>query len=389
MVSGFHLWIVLAGLFVLENLRVLSPSSVIFRRRWIPADNDGDWVAASAPEYPASGRWSWALGPLLPWRGPLLVAQDAVVALSPQAIAPNVALNVKCSRAFRYGDIESVAADDGVVRINRAYFVRCDTQSNALRVATLIERLQTLPEGLRESEIRAAVRCSFERQSNLAEGLETFRRKTRAIGLLVDALWMTCFIVLPIALILVHNDVVLIPVAAIIWTLSLGVAVAAPLARRRLESGVRSGFPWSSVKYLIYPVSAMRAREELGRDLCVGWHPAAVCVELLRGKDRADRCRELFLHEEHPASFSGADQLEVQAVSIWFNRLAASEMKRYLVKAAPEALTELTPARPDDRAVAFCPRCRMTYQSALDNCPDCPGVSLETFRRPGRGGKTG
>jgi hypothetical protein len=31
--------------------------------------------------------------------------------------------------------------------------------------------------------------------------------------------------------------------------------------------------------------------------------PAAVCVALMRGKERVDRCRQLFLHERDPASF--------------------------------------------------------------------------------------
>jgi hypothetical protein len=71
--------------------------------------------------------------------------------------------------------------------------------------------------------------------------------------------------------------------------------------------------------------------------------PAAVCVALMQGKERVDRCRQLFLHERYPASFYGA-----------VSRL--SELHLAAAPASPVSTPALPPLEAQSSAARLLPR---------------------------------
>ncbi len=386
MISGFDVWLLFLGLFVLESLRLTAPGSLIFKRRVQPRSRGDEWEASGAPEYPGAERWSWVLGPLLPWGGPVLVAQQFVVAMSATGISANIAANIRCNRAYQYEEIETVVADGAVLRVNGEFVARFDNYRGAVFTAGLIQRLRSLSKDEREREIRTTIRQSLHNPAKLTDLIANFRRHTRIVGLLVNCFWVACIPIFPLALLFLPNDLVLVAAGAVAWILAAGLAVAVPVAKRKLEPNKHQGFPWASLKYLIYPVSAMTAQETLAGNITVDMHPAAVCLALMRGEEATDRCRQLLLHARHPAFFFGGSQPEAKAISEWFASATATEMEAYLQAAAPGVLSIPEPEPVGDEGGSYCPRCRGAFFQAYGECPDCPGVPLKPINSKARAG---
>ena len=196
----------------------------------------------------------------------------------------------------------------------------------------------------------------------------------------VFALWLVAFVLLPAALLVAGNDLVLVPIAALIWLLALALAFIVPKARKRIYPDGARRFPWESLKYVFYPVAAMRAREDLTTDRFADMHPLALCTELCADTERIRCARELLLRIRHPAVLSLVQDQEVDAVSNWFNKLLAERLEKHLAETAPEILTDLIPLPLDPSCVSYCPRCQSQYRIMEGACTDCAGVSLQPFR---------
>ena len=367
MVSGFHLWLALIGLYLLESSRITTASAIVFRCRLFSKK----WSAKPPFGYPGAERWGWIFAPLVPGGDPSIVSQDFLVAYGLEKIAPNAALVASAASAISYDQIKKVTVDESSVRINDAKFVRCQSSAFAKQTKQEIEQLCNLLPSAREQTIVRLVDSSL--RSDARQRLNELRKALRAVRMLVAALWVTAFVLLPVALLVAENDLVLLPVAALTWSLAIAVAFVAPRARRR------RGFPWESLKYVLYPVAAMRAQEDLAQDWFTGLHPIALCTDLCVDAERSRCARDILLRVRHPAVLSLANDPGVIAVSDWFNNLLARRLERHLSKAAPEVLKDLVPSQLDSNCVSYCPRCRAQYSVLEGICADCAGVPLQPF----------
>jgi hypothetical protein len=376
MVSGFHLWFALIGLYLLESVRITIASAIVFRRRLFSTA----WSATHPLKYPGAERWGWILAPLLPASGPDIVAQDFVVAYSPAQAAPNSALVAGNANAIAYAEIASVTIDDNFLCVNGAKFVRCQSVSLAHQIKDQIEQLRKVSADSREQTIRRFINSAL--RPGAREQLQSLRTSLRGVTALVAALWLVAFVVLPVALLIAGNDLVLVPIAVLIWSLAFALAFIVPKARKRIDPSVRRRFPWESLKYVVYPVAAMRAREDLVTDRFVDMHPLALCMELCADTERVQCATELLLRIRHPATLPLVPDHDVDTVSNWFNRLLTECLEKHLAEIAPEILNNLIPLPLDPSCVSYCPRCRSQYRILEGACADCAGVFLQPFNRP-------
>jgi hypothetical protein len=133
------------------------------------------------------------------------------------------------------------------------------------------------------------------------------------------------------------------------------------------------------VKFVVYPVGALRAPDELALDSLAGVHP--VVVSLVMGTGTRQLAEVKGLWEQARSRFPMSVQAEAKALesSLWFNGLLCAEMKTYLSQKLPAALKEERVRPHDAGCLSYCPNCKAQYVTKAGTCADCPGVALRAF----------
>jgi hypothetical protein len=376
MISGFHLWFTLIGLYLLESIRIAAPGTVVFRRRFLTTT----WSWRRRFANGEAGRSVWMLASLIPGTDPDIIAQDFILACDSERITPNALFVSSDQRAVCYGDIRSVGTDERYLLIDGKRYLHFQTSGAVQSAKRHIDRLISMAENKREAAIVESVDLAFA--LDVCERLRTFRVETRAVRILSSLLWIVAFFVLPGVLFIVGNDVVLLPLGALIWLLAVAISIVTILAKKRITPAGRREFPWTTLKYLFYPVAALRACESLAEDVFTDVHPAMICMDLCRGDHQNDCLTYLLLRILHPVSLSRAGDAKADAVSAKFNSLFADRLRKELAKTVPQVLKSLVPQRQHETSVSYCPRCRAQYQITEGECADCPGVALQQFAHP-------
>jgi len=371
MLSGFHFWLALLGLHLLENMRITTGSAVVFYRRSF----SGNWQARTPFSYPGGGRWGWILSSLSPLNPTTLVAQDFALAMNEEQFSPNAALSSSKSAAVPYNQIQSVCADESWVLVNGNRYLRCECRDAAEQFSRQIDEIRRLPAQKRTAAIESILDQAFK--GGMSERLRLFRSSAQTVEILVAWLWMTAFVLLPFMLAATGSDAVLLPLLAGIWLLAAAIARASVKARQRIEGKKTPGFPWKSLKYALYPVAALRAYQDLAERVVNKTHPLALCTELCSDSQEPELAIELVLRIRYPRA--GATNAEVNAVSEWFNARLEQRMTKHLNERRPDILKKLIPERLNEGCLSYCPRCRMQYRRADGICSDCPGVALKSF----------
>jgi hypothetical protein len=374
MISGFHVWLALIVLYLIDSIRVTTRSAVLFRRRIFSAE----WLGSFPFLYPGNGKFGWTLASLLPGAAATIIVQDFVLAMDERHIAPNTALVNSRRGALAFAEISGTGTDDRFLTVNGSHYVYCDSASDAQLLRECIdEAFAQGPASLIRSYLEQPV----------GDGPEIFNRRMRSVRILSGAMWLLLFLLLPIALWIAGNDIVLIPVAGVMWLLAIGVAIAAALAKKRIYRAGR--FPWEVLKYIFYPVAALRAEDDLAQGLAAGVHPVKFALEKCSGPVRARLLRDLYLRTLHPVSLSVSQGGEpAEQVSNWWNAFASKELLKMISVQAPDSMASLRPERQEQGSLAWCPRCLVQYSQAKSFCADCPGIELLPFRNRENAGKT-
>ena len=359
---------------------------MLFRRHF----NSEFWFAKYPYGRVGTGR-SWTLLPILPGSDAGLTVQGFVFSCDPCYGAANSALVAGSTKVVAWSLVAHAAVDDRDVLVNGAKFLSCHSNAQAHYIVKQIEQLRSLSSAAREPAIEQLARDALA--LGVRKQLEEFQARTRTIRALATAMWIISILILPAALLIAKNDAVLIPAGVLIWLFAALIAVATIVAKRQLAPPGKRPFPWASFKYVLYPVAALRALDDLAENLFAGVHPAVLCLELCGGEEQGTSLRDLFLKTLYPVYVSRARDSDeddlADAVSEYFNRLAVKELRIVLERNAPDVLKNLTPKRRDGNCLSWCPRCQSQYQLAEGDCVDCPKIKLQVFPVLNQSRKTG
>jgi hypothetical protein len=373
MVSGFHIWFALVGFYLLESIRITTISAVVF----CPKLFSSSWTGRRPFIYPGAGRWGWTVAPLVPTRFPQIISQDFILAYGLEYVAPNSALGSSQTAPISYTEIQSLRRYERFVVINGSKYIRCENEDEAETIRTQLNQLRQLPACAREEEIDKITKITS--RDTVRETLQIFKDRTRVPRALATILWGVAFIFLPLALTATSNVIALLLALGIIWLLGVAVASALAFAAKQFEQKTKRALLWKSLKYVFYPIAALRVQEDLAQTLLTGTPPIVFCVALCGGRERSRLSRDLLLRVRYPVSLSPGGNSLGESVSDWFNRKLAERIESLLISRAPEVLKDLVPSPGDETCLFYCPRCRAQYTVACETCVDCPGVHLERF----------
>lgn len=376
MATGFTLWFALLGLYLIESLRLTAVRSLIFVPRLFRDGSNG-----RAPNtYPGNGRWAWTLLPVWPVRPVVLVSSPPLVAWGLEHFSPNVTFVQSTLAAIQYEDVKTVSADEKTLRVNGSKFMRFESEAEAQAARVLLERLRATAAGKRESVIRECVSQAFT-EKIMVQRLARIKQATRYVRVLSNALWWILVVVFPLTLLLlrVPDAFVILGVGAVALLLAVAVAVSFAKAGAQLHPDQKAKYRWKSVKFVVYPVGAMRAVDELTLDSQAGIHPVVLATVLGKGARQLADVKRSWQQACSPLPMSVDADAKALACSLWFNGLVRAEMKSYLTKALPAALVEERVQPHDKGCLSYCPNCKTQYVAATGTCADCRGVPLRAF----------
>jgi hypothetical protein len=376
MVSGLHVWLAILVLYLLESLRITTPSAVLFRRRV----RGSGWVPVQPFEYPGTGRYSWVVRSLSPGAGRDFVSEEFLVAMDAQKIAPNTALSGSRSPAVSWDEIRSTSTTDRFVMVNGSNYLFCESAGHALAAKAQLDKLRAVPVRDREAALEACVRSAFASGANGAAC--EFSTPATMVRFFAAVLWLLLIVEFPLMLLFFRSDAAMLMVASACLVLDLAILVSVVRVRRRMHPG--SGFPWFVVKYLFYPIAALRAADDATEGSAPERHPILFALESCEGEARDDLLRRIYLRVLYPVSRSIETEPDREAVSATWNRLVATHMETLLKANAPAVLKTLVPQVREDGARSWCPRCLIQYRHDEGICADCRGIALRGFKGAGK-----
>jgi hypothetical protein len=294
--------------------------------------------------------------------------------------APNVIFALSAVPAIAYQDVKTVSVDEKTLQVNGATFVRCESEAEANIVRERLERLKALPPNKREAVIREFVSAAFAEKA-VVDQMARVTRATRFVRILSTTLCSVLVLAFPLLLLMlrVPDAFVILPLGALTLLLAVAISVSFAKAGGQLHPEQRVKYRWKSVKFLVYPVGAMRALDELTLDALAGIHPVVFSLVLGKGARRLKEVKSLWQQAHSPFPMTVQADAKALERSLWFNELVCQEMKSYLAQKLPAALEEESVQRQNSACVSYCPNCKTQYVTKTGTCADCQGVALRAF----------
>jgi hypothetical protein len=215
------------------------------------------------------------------------------------------------------------------------------------------------------------------------EAFATIRKRTSGLRRLVLVLLAVWFGLFPACLFCFGLRATLPPAAAVVFALSV---CAAALYQRN----AKLIFPTTTIldlygkvmKFVLYPISAIRCMDCLSRDAMAAFDPIAVTA-LLCGHERSAclAARELIILRcgiapQNLDFTAGPAITEYRAARHQLLESFATQLK------LPVQAFMDPPVQADNACKTYCPVCRAQFRLSEGVCPDCPDVFLQVLGDP-------
>ncbi|MBN2338204.1 MAG: hypothetical protein JXP48_06655 [Acidobacteria bacterium] len=214
---------------------------------------------------------------------------------------------------------------------------------------------------------------SFDMKA-LENRIAAFHKESLVPRILGNFLFIIIFIALPATLwtgtLAVHWRLL----AALLACFWLSGVVTFPLAHRRLFPDEKSSRVKKTLLMSVSPLSAIRAADQLARDLLRGFHPIAVCSHLCSQDD--------FEYHARMASFDEVQKAEGRLPPPSPSRPKSRiRVEQYPITQFLDSLGCLErirtpPIAEDGSSHSYCPRCHCQYRAGFQTCADCGGIGL-------------
>ncbi|HKE60130.1 MAG TPA: hypothetical protein VKB46_25640 [Pyrinomonadaceae bacterium] len=378
MSDGETLLLILSLFYLSDCFLWIKKQSVAFLAPWCQR-----WHIAIMHTMVGNSRGGFLLANPLPPFGTVILAHVAPISISPAGVC---AFNLQTLPAGRtaqtghsllFADVTAASTDGLDLVINNERFAKCATGTQARMLSDLINEMTTTAPGDREELLRAHLSKQFadsEASARLAEAEEIIS-PIREMCLI---LFLLLFLLTPILSDLAGVLRLIIPVGLVMIALAVEIAIMFRRAHRQFYPHETQERFESIVKMILCPPVAIRAVDELSRNLLSHYNPV-VLADMLTGEAAGSFVRSYILDLQHPLRHEITDETSVQIMN-WATaeqlRLCLEFVDRSQHTKADELL-----ARPEKQreSASYCPRCSCQFVLHAGACPDCPGVGLVAF----------
>jgi hypothetical protein len=355
----------------------------VFRRRW---------TCGQGATFPGNERGGFIMVDPTNLEGSVVVCHVWPFSVSPQGLT-NIAVDggTRLPPEVRYipfDEIQTIRAEFGDIHVNGKRLAHVSSSVLASHLARQIERIRRMPLDGRASEIKDAVRETFD-QSAATTRWAWFAERTRALSALCFALFTIVFVISPAVFI------VLGPYPFWMYLLAgvLAITVSTSIAYFRTHAAMYPDSRYErwvhAVSMTFLPVGAIRYVDKLSRD-ALSIYGCAVVAPMLCGVENAvPLLRQRLIDVSNASQDLGSDcSLAASDCARWFCHILATETKAALERS--NILVLEAPVPDDETMVCYCPRCHAQFgRSDATSCPSCTGVQLISFSPQSEPIKTG
>jgi hypothetical protein len=377
------LFALLGLLYVVECGFLLHKHSVVFR------ETTGGRCHISFPSSNSGSRdRALHLYPLFPPIRPVYFSHILPVSLSDRGILAYVSQTLtetgrpkQSGSVLEFGDILSVHVEEEYLFLNENRFVRCRNPEQAAFIAETVEKI-VKTSGKKASDILHEVVRSTLDPEQVKRIVSEYRIQSDNLRILCNSVFILLFLFFPILSIWKGLGFSLLATLALL-------AVTVPLlcyfffSLHRLYFPERKGTRISSLfRFILWPLSAIRANDCIVPAILSRYHPAAVALALCSESDTVAFLRKIFRDLRHPL-YPDLDGELARSIDGDWRTLMVQEVEETARRMGiEERKLEEIPSTTDPSVIAYCPRCLAQFHSELAACPDCLGVSPVLFQLP-------
>lgn len=333
-----------------------------------------------------SQRGGFGLAFPLPPLGTVLTASPYPLSLSSGAVLAYVPFALgdwrpaQTARFIPFQQIRQVEARGRQVRVNGEIFLRAHSPRAAWELARHLDELTGLPGPERRGRIEEIFQGRFDTDA-LRRRWQSFAVRARPLRWWANGLFAYLFILCP----LLASRVGLKPTWPFLLAGLGGLTLIISLQARRLHHAFYPAQDEErfslSLTLLLSPPSAVRALDALSKPLLHAFDALALARVFCSDHHFRELARAVLLDVRMPARphcpATEPQALETETESRQTLRRILEEFLRR-EGLDPEQLAG-PPARSDEAALAYCPRCQAQYAIREGCCADCGGLPLQPF----------
>jgi hypothetical protein len=375
------LFALLGLLYVVECCFLLHKHSVAFRER------AGGRCSISFPSSNSGSRdRAFHLYPLFPPLRPVYFSHILPVSMSDRGILAYVSQTLtetgrpkQSGSVLEFGEIRSVRAEEEDLILNENRFVRCRNPEQAAFIAETVEEI-VRPSGKKTCDILHEVVHSTLDPEQVKRIVSEYRIQSDNLRILCNSVFILLFLFFPV--ISIWKGLAF----SLLATLALLVVMIPFLcyffySLHRLYFPERKGTRISSLfRFILWPLSAIRANDCIVHSILSRYHPASVALALCSKSDAAEFLRKILRDLRHPLYPDVDGELARSIDNDWRTRMVRRVEGTARRMGIEERELEEIPPTTDPSMIAYCPRCLAQFSSALAACPDCLGVSPVLFQ---------
>ncbi len=375
------LFALLGLLYVVECGFLLHKHSVVFRER-----TGGRCSISFAGSHAGSRDRAFHLYPLFPPLRPVYFSHILPVSLSDRGILSYVSQTLtetgrpkQSGSVLEFGEIRSVRAEEEDLILNENRFVRCRNSEQAAFLAETVGKIGKTSGRKANDILHEVVRSTLDPEQ-VKRIVSEYRVQSDNLRILSNSVFLILFLFFPVSSIWKGLGFSLLATFTLL-------AVLAPflcysfISLHRLYFPERKGTRISCLfRFLLWPISAIRANDCIIHGILSRYHPAAVALALCSESDAVTFLRKILRDLRHPLSPEVDGDLERSIDSAWRSLMVRGVEGTARRSGIEERELEEIPSTADPSMIAYCPRCLAQFSSALSACPDCLGVSPVLFQ---------
>ena len=274
--------------------------------------------------------------------------------------------------AVEFDEIESIEIKGRDLLVNDASFCRCKDTRQAESARSLIKSVREVAPDDRASVIERFWDAQFDVEAAAARLEES--KKTIYLRVLCNILFIYLYILAPAAILYFQRPGLLIPLAAGMVVLAVGIAVEFFLQHKKIHPSSVEERITSLVKMLLCPPVSVRACDLVTESIPGDFNPITVGSLILR-KHRFEDFAAVTLRNLKYPPIDHLENSHGKKIIQWQNTILMEKASDRISDLALQQNTWFEPPQPNDQDVmSYCPRCLCQFTEENDLCPDCLGV---------------
>jgi len=362
------IYVVALLFYLFDSIRRTGLQAVIFKPNWRGASYRARFPAI----YPSNGDWGWgALNLIRPWNAQFLT-DPPEIRFSPDGLLCGRLDDASRLRSLPWSAVTTIQSDDDGLTVNGQQ-IPCASPRFWCDALTRVHKAR--PDA-KEAECLHLLKSSFDLQA-ATQTLSRFRIAAAPFRWLTGSLLATIVVVFPLLALSLTEGKAVLAFAALLFSQSICIAVFFHRAHHAVYQRSARFVAW---KMALYPIAAVRAIDELARNLFASHHALIVAALLCAESSRAAVARRSLRDALFPVNANSDDELGV-AILNWHSTRTGEFLEQRIapMKLSREALWP-KPER-HHSSITYCPRCLSQFNLASGECPDCSAVRLVAFTK--------